>query len=349
MQIGTPREERPDLVVPSRPEPIAWEEWNLAQRTCDYQNAYLNSPPPVPSTIGPADQIMRGGFRPGVHFLGGTTGAGKTAFALYLASRIASCDDPKRRGKRRGVTIISLELSEWEVRARLGSRISYVRDGLTAYRWADFERLGFEAHEADEADPDGLGWAVQEDPVMSADTELQILCPRIRIVDGALHPHNAKLDCIACEIEACGRHGGSLVVLDYLQCIDVGSDLDEQQAMKEAAKTLNLAGMKAGVPVLAISAVSRDKGAEMRKGREGKRPSADVFRGSSWIEYTGLTAWALVRRDGAEVSGENVQVELWPVKNRRGICDEHVELSYNGAYGQFTFMDVDEDGRMAAH
>lgn len=344
MQIGTPQEERPELIIPSRLEAIEWEQWNLAKRTRDYQRAYLDSPPPVPSTIGPMDEIMRGGFRPGVHFLGGTTGAGKTAFALYLASRIASCDDPKRKGRRRGVTIISLELSEWEVRARMGSRISYVLDGMAPFKWADFEQLGFEAREADESEP--LGWTVEDDPVMNADTELQIMCPRVRIVDGATHPNRADLLQVESEIEACGRDGGSFVVVDYLQCIDAGSGLDEQEAMKQAARGLNLAGIRAGVPVLAISAVSRDKGAGMRKGAD---PTADVFRGSSWIEYTGLTAWALVRRDDAERCGDNVAVGLFPVKNRRGACDDYVELSYNGAYGQFTYMDTGEHGQMIAH
>lgn len=344
MQIGTPQEERPELIIPRRLEAIEWEQWNLAKRTCDYQRAYLDSPPPVPSTIGPMDEIMRGGFRPGVHFLGGTTGAGKTAFALHLASRIASCDDPQRRGNRRGVTFISLELSEWEVRARMGSRISYALDRLTPFKWADFEQLGFEAHEADEAEP--FGWAVQDDPVMTADTELQAMCPRLRIVDGAMHPRRADLFQVESEIEACGRNGGSFVVVDYLQCINAESGLDEQEAMKQAARSLNLAGIRAGVPVLAISAVSREKGAGMRK---GAGPTADVFRGSSWIEYTGLTAWALVRRDDAEQCGDNVAVELFPVKNRRGACGDCVELSYNGAYGQFTYMDTAERRRMIAH
>lgn len=346
MQIGTPQEELPELIIPSRLEAIEREQWSLAKRTCDYQRAYLGAPPPVSSTIPQMDGIMCGGFRPGVHFLGGTTGAGKTAFALYLASRIASCDDPKHGGRRCGVTIISLELSEWEVRARMGSRISYVCDELTPFRWADFEQLGFAAHRADEAEP--YGWAVQDDPVMNADTELQILCPRIRIVDGAMHPSKADLLEIESEIEACGRQGGSFVIVDYLQCIDAGIDLDEQQAMKEAARGLNLAGIRAGVPVLAIAAVSREKGSAMRRGKEGERPSADVFRGSSWIEYTGLTAWALVRRDDAERSGDNVAVELHPVKNRRGACSEYVQLAYNGAYGQFTYTDTDGYGRVIA-
>lgn len=346
MQSGTPQGERPELIIPGRLTTASYEQWNLAKRTCEYQRAYTESPPPVPSTIPTLDKIMRGGFRPGVHFLGGTTGAGKTAFALYLASRIASCDDPRGNGGKRGVTIISLELPEWEVRARMGSRISYVLDGLTPFRWADFEQLGFEAHEADRNNLE-TGWEVYSDPVMSADTELQVNCPNIRIVDGATKPEKANLIDIEMEIDACGRHGGSFVVVDYLQCIKAGFDLDEQQAMKEATRSLNLAGIRAGVPVLAISAISRAKGAEMQSGKSGENPGADIFRGSSWIEYTGLTAWALVRRKDAERCNETVEVELYPVKNRRGECRECVTLAYNGAFGQFDYFETDQNGRFS--
>ena len=75
----------------------------------------------------------------------------------------------------------------------------------------------------------------------------------------------------------------------------------------------------------------------MRKGRSGDNPGADIFRGSSWIEYTGLTAFALVRRDESVQRGEFADVELWPVKNRRGTCDGPVRLAYNGAYGEFAY------------
>lgn len=46
MQIGTPQEERPELIIPSRLEAIEREQWSLAKRTCAYQRAYLSAPPP---------------------------------------------------------------------------------------------------------------------------------------------------------------------------------------------------------------------------------------------------------------------------------------------------------------
>ena len=107
--------------------------------------------------------------------------------------------------------------------------------------------------------------------------------------------------------------------------------------MKEAVREINLAGIRAGVAVIVIAAVNRAKGSEMRKGKPGENPGADIFRGSSWIEYTGLTAMALVRREDALRTDSFVDVELHLVKNRRGVLGEPIHLAYCGEYGEFVY------------
>ena len=139
------------------------------------------------------------------------------------------------------------------------------------------------------------------------------------------------------EIRDTGAHGGRVCFVDYLQCIDVAAGMDETEAMKEAVRSINLEGIRAGVAVIVIAAVNRAKGTEMRKGKTGENPGADIFRGSSWIEYTGLTAMALVRREDARRVGDFVDVELCLVKNRRGDLGEPLPLAYNGAYGDFSY------------
>ena len=54
-----------------------------------------------------------------------------------------------------------------------------------------------------------------------------------------------------------------------------------------------------------------------------------------------------VRRKDAERCNETVEVELYPVKNRRGECREYVTLAYNGAFGQFDYFETDQDGRIS--
>ena len=313
----------------TRPAPAFW---NVGEKMGDYLSAYTGSKPPVPSTIPELDRMLRGGFRPGVHFVGGNTGAGKSAFCLWMAERIAQSDDPDT-GQPTGVTYVSLELGMPEVRARMGSRLSYAVDGMERWRWADFEELG---RKQAAAIADGT-YAPDRDPVYAADLELMSRCPNLRIVDAISDGGASGLTRICMEIAECGSHGGRALFLDYLQCIDAPPGQDETEALRDSVRAVNLAAIRAGVAVIAIAAVSRAKGSEMRKGKSDDNPGADIFRGSSWIEYTGLTAFALVRRDGSVQRGEWCDVELWPVKNRRGTIDGPVRLAYNGAYGEFAF------------
>lgn len=312
-----------------RPAP---DYWNLGEGMGAYLDAYTRAVEPVTSTIPELDEMTRGGFRPGVHFIGGNTGAGKSAFCIWMAERIASCADPET-GRPYGVTYISLELGATEVRSRMGSRLSYALDSLEPFRWADFERLGRDMRRMIE---DGT-YDPAHDPVYCADLELMAHCPNVRIVDSIGTAEADTISYICQEIAFTGSRGGRAVFVDYLQCIDAGTGLDEQESMKASVRALNLAGMRAGVAVIVIAAVNRAKGSEMRRGKRGENPGADIFRGSSWIEYTGLTAFALVRREDAARTGDFVEVELYPVKNRRGECAEPVRLAYAGAYGEFSF------------
>lgn len=306
--------------------------WNVSQTTPDYLNQYTNSTKPVYSTIPSVDMMTKGGFRPGIHFIGGNTGAGKSSFCLWMASRMAQLDD-EDTGSKMGVTYISLELSSTEVRARMDSRLSLAIDELEPFQWCEFESLGRKQSEALKRGD----YYPDRDPVYMSDLMLQRICPNLRVVDAISDPSLSNLIRIETEIQSTGANGGRVLFLDYLQCIDTPAGMDETEAMKEAVRSINLAAIRAGVAVIAISAISRAKGAEMRSsGNRDKNPGADIFRGSSWIEYTGLTAFALVRREDARRSGDNVEVELWPVKNRRGSCDGPVMLSYNGAYGEWT-------------
>ena len=307
--------------------------WNVSEHMGKYLDAYTDSLEPVSPTIPQLSAMLKGGFRPGIHFIGGNTGAGKSSFCLWMMERMAQSADPDT-GEPMGVTYLSLELTEAEVRARMGSRLSCALDSLEPFRWADFEELGRKQRAALEAGT----YDQAHDPVYCADLELMARCPNIRIVDAVSDPSLSGITRIQTEIDETGRHRGRVLFLDYLQCIDAMPGMDETEAMKDAVRAINLAAIGAGVAVIAISAISRAKGAEMRSGsNRDKNPGADIFRGSSWIEYTGLTAFALVRREDARRVGENVEVELWPVKNRRGTCDGPVMLSYNGAYGEWTY------------
>ena len=296
--------------------------YNLCSGQPAYLHAFTDAKPPAPTGVGPLDSMLSGGFRPGLYVVGGNTGAGKTAFALALMRRMASTG--------LGAVFYSLELSATECRARLGSLQSAVSAGLERFPWAEYEALGARAR----AELDAGTYLAERDRVYCADCALVAECPNVRIVDGTADDYLAELFMVEQEIAWAGSAGASVVFVDYLQCVKAGEGLDELAAMGEVARALNRAGMRAGVAVVALAAVSRGQGGKMRR---GEAVGADIFRGSSWIEYTALAAFALARTE--EQDGERYpEVTLQAVKNRRGALGEPITFTYDGAHGLFSYL-----------
>lgn len=318
------------------PEERRREFWNTSSAgfMSEFLNDYESESVPVTTTIRELDEMLAGGFRPGLHIIGGNTGAGKSALCLWMASRIASLRD-RESGENVGVTYVSLELSKAEVMYRMLSNISLGSDGLEPFRWSDAEEWGAWAHRSME---DG-SYDPAHDRVYCAYLKFCGLCPKFRVVDSISDTHVGDLFNVVDEIGKTATAGGRILFVDYLQCIDASDPdglraEDEQASMRRAVRALNLAGIKHGVAVVCISAVNRGKGGEMRKSGKGTNPGSDIFRGSSWLEYTCLSGLALVRREDAMTVGGSVEEELYVVKNRRGVSGS-VDLLYCGEYGRF--------------
>ena len=355
MQLEPPQNDRPDLILPNGAKPRkAFEYWNLGRSYGDFCHDYENMKPPLPTFIKPIDDALHGGLRPGVHVLGAASGSGKTAFSLLLATKIGAREKPN--GEHYGVTFISEELTSWEVRARMGSRLSRTDGNLEPYEWGDFERLAANAaREREEGTYD-----FSKDRVILADLRLQELCPKLRIVDGARNLTTddenrrtsavdlSSLNYIEMELDTAGRCGADLVIIDYLQCLDAGQNegTNEAQALKTILRSINRIGMKYNLPILCIAALNRVKANEIKKGGE---PTMDAFRDSSWIEYTALSAWIMgPDPQASEVDDRYKHLRLTPVKIRAGEhgTDHAIDLIFEGAYGQFywTEMNLEKDG-----
>lgn len=321
----------PEIIVPGDNPSMPF--WSLTYDTTDYINAYMKSKEPVTTTIPELDGVLSGGFRPGLYVLGGMSGAGKTALGIYMAVRIASRPAPD--GKKYGAVFYSMELGGAEVRARAGSLLSSLVKPLEPFRWAEFEERGANARLLDKRGE----YVEGEDPVYLADLKLLEMCPRLRIVDATRGGYpDASLEAVIDYIRDTGAHGGSIVFIDYLQCIEVRDKadrpLDEQEAMRVAARQLNQAAMRAGVAVVAIAAVNR---ASSDAARRNERPTMGMFRGSSWIEYTGIACMGLVRSESADADGAQ-DVHLYVVKNRRGL-ESDIPLVYWGSFGLFDWQE----------
>lgn len=335
--------ERPALVLPSgaKVRELDYNHWNIPNDLPGVTNEYMAQLPPVSSTIPALDDLLGGGYRPGLHVWGGASGAGKTALMLYMAERMSAGE----LGDPVGVTFISLELPAFEVYSRLCSRLAEARDGLDSFPWGHTDEMGWEANKG------GAEYAWEEDPFNMALNALSVECGgTLRIVDGSSDARRTKIDLIKMEIEAAGRHGGRVVFIDYLQLIDTGSD-DEMTQLRQAVTELRAVAIRSNVVVIAVSALNREnvKGAKnLDAGDLMEKPSdydlMTSFRGSSCIEYGAVTACVLLR---AKPGAEELRNPKWVVdvarlcKNRRGVTGG-VQMTYDGEHGQFHGIKIDE-------
>lgn len=294
-----------------------------------YINGYMGAEPPVRTCIPSLDDSLSGGFRPGLHVMGAPPGAGKTAIALYMSLLMAMDGTP--------TVYYSMEVPGDDCRARLDSLLSKELD-LKEFRWADRTALGSRYGEMESVGR----YDSSQDRIYMADIELVRLCGNtLKIIDATPDMGCSNLPEIEQQIAWAGSAGVKVFFIDYLQCIDSDDCADPTVRMGPVARELNQAGRKHGMAVIALSAVSRTAGKDMRT---GKPIGSDIFRDSSWIEYTAQTASALIRTDG-EDGKPQPKVTLQIVKNRFGPVGDDIEFGYDGAHNSFTFKASGAEGR----
>ena len=118
-----------------------------------------------------------------------------------------------------------------------------------------------------------------------------------------------------------------LVIVDYLQKLANGSDAI-REAVTEASEALRLLALELMVPLVCVSAVSREAAKRIRDAHNC-HPSelVDVAKESGAIEYDAANLWALGSADG--------EATLSLAKNRFG-NPEQVIFQFDGATGRFT-------------
>ena len=259
---------------------------------------------PIPVPWPEVAERMGGGLWPGLHVLTGTTGTGKTQFALQVAWKAALANVP--------VLYIGLELGQLDVTARLLALAEGEATGRRPPKWselylgkrsqADLECFATEHGPTIEALPfraefgPPQGWSYTE------------LGERVK----------------AMREEYPERTPGELpmlVVLDYLQVVGSpgGERLDLRERIGRAAYAGRAVARDYGAAVLVVSSVSRENGQRMKvnanpvRGNEGSRtapttpgnepgctPASDFVglgKESGEIEYAADTVSALVAGD----------------------------------------------------
>lgn len=212
---------------------------------------------------------------------------GKTAFALNLATHVAMSQD-------KSVAVFNLEMSAEQLAMRILSSVGQLE--------------GFKLRTGNLMNND---WKrINEASSQLANTNLVIDdTPGITI--GEIRAKCRRL--------ASSEKGLSLVLIDYLQLISGGKNYgsNRQQEVSDISRSLKTLAMELGVPVIALSQLSRSV-----ESREDKRPLMSDLRESGSIEQDADIVAFLYRDDyynkEARTEDNNSISELIIGKHRNG-------------------------------
>jgi replicative DNA helicase len=239
----------------------------------------------VPTGIGGLDQKLLG-LQPGALIvLAARPSVGKTAFALNIAAHAAT------RAQKR-VAIFSLEMPSEQLAMRIlasEAKLDFWRMSQGLLQQSDWDRIM--AH----GDRIGASRIWLDDNFVLSPVELRAKCRKIK------------------------REGGlDLVVVDYLQLMNVAGMQSREQEIAVISRSLKSLAKELEVPILALSQLNR--GVEKRK---GEPPMLSDLRESGAIEQDADVVMFL-HRPGDDKENEGVQkvdvqeIELHIAKQRQG-------------------------------
>jgi replicative DNA helicase len=257
-----------------------------------YEEIFLEADNPTVKRCSypwPAVDYYTKGLRPGwLTYLAGETSHGKTAAALEIADHVL--------GEGKQVLYVTLEMGEFELGVRMAQRRGFKADGLY-----------------------GRGMVRDEDYRALSKLIGDISGDRF-IVDRA-----ERVDEISGMVAA---RKPDLVILDYIQLLDIGRDSRLEGTTKNS-RALKLMAGRHGVPILCLSQLSRASDQD-----RGKPPSLWRLRDSGSLEQDAdavVFVWRLMREDGHGLSSEGAFIVA---KARMGMTGR-VDFTFDGTTQTF--------------
>jgi len=214
-----------------------------------------------------------------ITLLGGPPGVGKTAFSMQCIIHSLRYHEDLR------VAVCNVEMSPESLLERALAHVS----GVPLTRIRDRQVKDDEVQER-----------------LSAGMEiLKAVAPRLCFIRPPLEIWNV--------LTAAKDFEAGLLVVDYIQRLRVeGQEYGSRGQVDEAMAILRRAAL-GGLGILAVSAISRNKGANGGSGYDPDAMGLASFRESSELEYGADSAYVLVPADGLDD-----QVMLKGLKNRHG-------------------------------
>lgn len=187
---------------------------------------------------------------------------GKTAFALNLATHVAMEQD-------KSVALFTLEMSAEQLAQRVISSLGQLE--------------GFKLKTGNLLNND---WKRINEAISQLSNTNMVIDDTPGITIGEIRAKCRRL--------ASSEQGLSLVIIDYLQLISGGKNYgaNRQQEVSDISRSLKTLAMELGVPVIALSQLSRSV-----EGREDKRPLMSDLRESGSIEQDADIVAFLYRDD----------------------------------------------------
>jgi len=236
----------------------------------------------------PIDKPLGGGLPVGLHAIAAAPGAGKSALALQITAGVLMNDRDARVAWMRG------EMNNDLVFSRL---------------LACFSNL-----QSDDTYPITLRDALERSPDAQAVCRrmLDLFRDRLVIVDAPITPSGIErwID----EIRP------SLVVVDYLQKVEVVGLKDRRAELDHAVRRISNASTRADIPIIVVSAVAKGIGEHSDIGT--------ITKESNQLDFEAHTYWSLWPQGDKQAKPRRVL--LRNNKSRSGeTCDE--ELCFNGS------------------
>lgn len=257
----------------------------------------------IPSGYTDLDRLTAGFQGEDLIIVAARPSVGKTAFALNIAQNVGI------RAKET-VAVFSLEMSASQLVMRMISAEGHVdasrlRTGF--FENDDFERMSEAIGNLSSADIH-----IDDSPGLTV-MEIRAKCRRLK-----------------------KEKGLGLVLIDYLQLINSvqRNGVNRQQEVSEISRTLKHLARELGVPVIALSQLSR--GVEQR---QDKRPMMSDLRESGSIEQDADIVAFLYRDDYYDKESEKKNIiEIIIAKQRNGPVGT-VELAFMKQFNKFVSLD----------
>lgn len=298
------------------------------------EQIFLKQKSTLKTGITALDDVLGGGFAPGLISLGAVSSLGKSTFALQIAYNIAKGNNY--------VLLFSLEMKRDAIMAKLLSQQWHAN---RLEKWSDEKIPGITAQDLmnPEQSKSALWNEVTEkkldeliNDMASNNNNLSIIetsskAPTVKDIIKTIDEYSKKKD-------ENGNPVNLFVVIDYLQILAPDSEgyhTDKQIVDRNLAE-LKQCSDRYSIPILLISAFNRDS--------YDKRASLQSFKDSGNIEYSSDVLLALQYKgvgekdfniDEAKTRSPR-QIELVVLKQRYGASGQTIPLSFQPEYSYFT-------------